>query len=283
MEKKNYKDFHRYISKMASNNRASRECNNADWTAFHYKISESYIKNLIDIAIEQQVVCLSDQAFYIYAIKMPSDYKSLIFLTNGHIIKSTESTSEIMVRYFRYKNSPYSVNSELGKLLDIHQKCPYLVEGQCFAPDGGSTRKDVSWIGLHHIHYIEAKGDQSVLKVWPYGEITLPVKIDRLNKMVENSCLMALMHQAIAHFVSKQYNFTTNQLAPENVITRQMNFLRHKFHLPNPIEIYHYMENQKVLHLLKTIMGIDFPTEREINELFPTLNSLKDCFGQINN
>lgn len=268
-------DFNRYMSRIPYNQRPKVRTISHTPYAFSHNLYDGQINGLIDIAIEQRVVCLNDQVFYVHALKDHPTYKSLIFQTNGHIIKSEELTSKIMLRYFRHKNTSYSVNSELGRLLDIHQKCPYLVEGICFAPDGGFSKNNVSWIGLHHIHYIEPNGESTILKIGPYGELVLPIKADRIHKMVHNSSLMALMHQAIANFVAKQYNFLANDRSSENVITQHIQHLSYQVQLPNPAEVYHFMEKQKVVHLLKHAMGIDFPTDHDFQTFFPELKLWK--------
>lgn len=250
-------------------------------SSFQYNLIETNLEYFINIAINQNVVCLNDQVIYILTVKDHHKYQSLIFHTNGDIIKSTETTSKIMLRYFRQKNSPYSAATELGKLLDIHQKCPYLIEDVCFAPEGGFTKNNVNWIGLHHIQYFEGDTDMSVLKIQPYSELILPLNIHRLKKMVHDSSMMAIMHQAISHFVMNQFSFLNKHTQTSNVVTQYIHKMSHQTSLPNPNEVYYYLEQQKLVNLMKSIMGIDFPSEEELNLLLPSLKTFKKNLSVI--
>lgn len=274
MKELKHPEFSRYIRKYQQEQITMPLQNTT--ASFHYNLIETNLEYFINIAMKQSVVCLNDQVIYILTIKDHHEYQSLVFYTNGHIVKSPETTSKIMLRYFRQKNSPYSAATELGKLLDIHQKCPYIIEGICFAPDGGFTKNNVNWIGLHHIQYFEGDNDMSVLKIQPYSELILPLNINRLHKMVHNSSLMAIMHQAISQFVMNQFSFLNEHSQTSNVITQYIHKMSHQTSIPNPYEVYHYLEQQKVVNLMKNIMGIDFPTEEELDMLIPSLKSFKD-------
>lgn len=245
-------------------------------STFQYNLVDTPIDELVDIAIHQNVVCLNDQAFYLLNLKDHKHYQSLIFHQSGDIVKSKESTSTIMLRFFRQKDSSYSSACELGKLLGIHQKCPYLIENCCFAPDKGFTKNNVNWIGFHHVGYFEGGSDRTTLKINTFGELTIPLKVERVKAMVHKCSLMAFMQQSIANFLTQQYSFLDDYSANSNIITQHIQKLNYQLPLPKPFEAYHFLEQQKVVQLMKNILGLDCPTKEEIETLLPSLKTIKE-------
>ena len=247
-----------------------------DQKPFTYNLLDQSEQTFIDIALEQNRVCLNDQALYIKTVTNNKTYQSLIFHTDGTIIKSCESTAVIMQRFFRHKGLPYSTHSQLGKLIKIHQKCPYMVNKICLAPEKGLSKNSVNWIGLHNVVYHTGDKDHTLLKTATYNELVIPLSQKKVDKMVHNSSLLALMHQAIRIYTAGHYGFLDHYPNQENVISHYIQSLRYQTQLPDPRDIYQYMEQQKVIGALKHIMGVDYPTKEEWDLMDPKLQAFFD-------
>ncbi|MER2064285.1 MAG: hypothetical protein ABS873_06505, partial [Alkalibacterium sp.] len=109
-------------------------------------------------AIEQNQLLVSTHSFYIYDLSSDKDteYNTLVFQLTGEILKSKETTTQIMNRYFDYRRVDYLFIKQFGKTLGISQLCPYVVGETMFVPDKGTAKNHSSWIAFHHLLYYES-------------------------------------------------------------------------------------------------------------------------------
>lgn len=273
MNKSLYNNINHYLNRL-NEETAPFNAESTQHRFFKYNVIDTTQSQLVDLALEQTVILLDEKAFYI--MKLTEDelpYQSLVFNIDGTILKSCETTSQIMTRYFKKLGSPYNDSSDLGKLLNITQKCPYVTEGVCFAPDGGVSKKPVNWIGLHHIKHFEGDTKSTTLCVAPQNELILPLPIHQVQTMIRNGSLIALMQQAMLESLIKQYSFLNTYIESKNVITDYIHKLKFEIPLPSPQELYRFMDQKRILNLLKTIMGVDYPTKNELDKILPSLET----------
>lgn len=249
-----------------------------------YNLVDTPLEQFVDLALDRKVIFLDEKAFYL--MKLTDDelpYRSLVFQIDGTILKSAETTGQIMARYFKRLQVPYSSSSDLGKLVNIHQKCPYVTEDVCFAPDGGVSKKSVNWVGLHHIKYFEGNMKKTTICLAPHSELVLPLSIQQVHTMVEHGSLIALMQQAILECLTKQFSFMNTYAHSNNVITDYIHKLKYEITLPSPQEMYQFMDQKRILNLLKSIMGVDYPTKEELDKVLPSLDTFRSYLDMDRN
>lgn len=90
-------------------------------------------------------------------------YRTLVFYEDGLIIKTMESSNQIMNRIFQQNGIPYEKIRFIIKSLEgkPHHCSPYVLGNVSFLPLRGPIKKDVTWISLGHLtsfHKISGSG-----------------------------------------------------------------------------------------------------------------------------
>lgn len=99
--------------------------------------------------IDSDVFCvLNLEEYYIF-----SEYKTLVFYTNGFLAKTNETSRTLMNRLFAKVGVPYEFMRPLLRLLTKEeQHCvPYVMGKHALLPIHGPTKKSVSWVNLANL------------------------------------------------------------------------------------------------------------------------------------
>lgn len=154
----------------------------------YLEISPKNLIRHIDTFIPLKKPFINKDTFLIYSLfdNQETVYNTLLFQVDGSSFKSKETTKTIMERFCK-SNVPYNTIRLLGKALDIHQKCPYVLGDVQFAPDRGTTKQYANWIGMHHVINIESSAESSLLHLTNHHELLLSLSFKSLLKIVENT------------------------------------------------------------------------------------------------
>ncbi|WP_423188952.1 hypothetical protein ACO1PF_10210 [Alkalibacterium sp. f15] len=117
----------------------------------------------LDLAIEQKHLLIDNETFYVYDLskEKSTPYNTLVFQLNGSPLKTLETTTKVMDRYFDYINVDYRWVRQFGHALNVKKCCPFVLGSHYLTPDSGAIRKHANWIAFHH-----------VLDFYPHGNRT---------------------------------------------------------------------------------------------------------------
>jgi len=118
-----------------------------------FDLTPDNIRGHLDIAIEQQYLLLDHETFYVYDLSKEKDtpYNTLVFQLSGSPLKSLETTTQVMTRYFKHVNVDYRWIRQFGQALKIKSCCPFVLGSHYFTPDRGVVRRHANWIAFHHV------------------------------------------------------------------------------------------------------------------------------------
>lgn len=238
-------------------------------------ISEETIRLSIQEAIDQSQLLISKYSFYIHDLSgdTESDYNTLVFQLTGEILKSKETTSQIMRRYFHYRNVEYGFIKQFGKTLGINQRCPYVVGETMFAPDKGTTKNNPNWIALHHVLQYEEKDTnaQTCMKIRQLHELTLPFPRKRIDDMVLKTARLYHMTKALSADLQDKLApfYEESRYEDINVIKKELTSLTAGYSPISIVKMFDYMSLHRANDILQSVLGEDNPYLDEIRASFP--------------
>lgn len=202
----------------------------------HFRIEEQCLKEYLPTSIHREKVLIDINTFYVCDISglKESDYNSLVFQIDGSSFKSMEKTSQIMNRYFKDHVS-YATIRHLGKAVNIHQKCPYVLGEIQFAPDKGPTQNQASWIGMHHVTHIEHHPMGSLLNITDHHELILNYPVRNVLVMAKQAFLLYYTQYKLQEEWKRLFDKFESAYSSPSVI-KQMHMKEiHKPEIPSPI------------------------------------------------
>ncbi|PRY82519.1 competence protein ComK [Alkalibacterium olivapovliticus] len=241
--------------------------------------SESYFLHLNE-AIEQTPLFLTKDSFYIQDISHLSEspYNTLVYQICGSILKTEETTSQVMKRYFQYLKVDYTFIQRIGKCIGINQRCPYVVGEVLFAPEKGSIKNNSSWIAFHHVVYLESISSHLVsFKIRKYHELILPLSYKRAADMIQKTT--SLYHTTKAISIDLQEKFTSRyqdtRLEDMHIIKKN---LTHQSLGQPTIELttlFEFLSLHRANDMLQTVLGEDNPYMEDLRKQFPLPTAYK--------
>lgn len=151
-----------------------------------FKIDAEKPLAYLDIAIEQSVLCVTPHTFYISDLSQNKEtpYNCILFQTKGVPLKTTETTTKVMNRFFSSRGIRYSWLQHYGRSIGIGQKCPGVIGSYYFVPDKGTSKKHASWIGMQYVlQALPLANKKTLLSISEYHELVVSLSI----KSVEHS------------------------------------------------------------------------------------------------
>lgn len=226
-------------------------------------------------AIEQSRLLVSSLSFYIYDLSYDRDteYNTLVFQLSGEILKSKETTSQIMNRYFDYRRVDYTFIKQFGKTLGINQRCPYVVGETMFVPDKGTAKNHSSWIAFHHVLYYEelAASKLTCFKIRQLHELALHFSIKKADDMFMKTSRLYHTTKALSTDLQKMFVpfYEESRYEDLNVIKKELTSLTAGHSPLSIVKVFDYMSLHRANNMLQTVFGEDNPYQDEIKAAFP--------------
>lgn len=153
-----------------------------------FQIDPDNLETYIDQALPQKKIIVDSETIYVCDLTHMKDinYNSLVLQRNGDSLKSMETTKQVMQQYFD-NHTPYIIMQQLGKIVDISSKCPYVYGTTIFVPEKGPSKQSVNWIALHHMKHFSSYENQTVISFVDKHEITVNLTVKKLTVLFEQA------------------------------------------------------------------------------------------------
>lgn len=248
---------------------------------FHSPLSSLHITpenmlSYIDMAIPQKKLLIDEYSFYILDLSQnqETEYNTLVFQKEGVPLKTVEKTSKVMDRFFSHSKVTYTSMQFLGKILGIHQKCPYVLGREIFAPDKGTSKNEANWIAFHHVRKVSAIDDQSLLSIYPYHELTIELNVKSVYRMLDRVSLIVETQKKIMKESIRLLEQKNNSSPVENVV--QKHYRNSSIpEIPSLFSLHNQLVYVQALQMLGKVFGEDDPYLDDIREAFPLLNDME--------
>lgn len=244
-------------------------------------INNESLSLYLDEAFEQKQLLLTPDSFYIQDISHinESEYNTVVYQISGSILKTHETTSQVMKRYFHYLEVDYSFVQRIGKCIGINQRCPYVVGETLFAPERGSTKNNSSWIAFHNIVYVEALDNQLInFKVRDFHDLTLPLSKKRTADMIQKSTSLYHTTKAISIDFQDKFSSRYQEHAFEDMHIIKKELANKMLGQPTVslTDLIDYLSLHRANDMLQAVLGEENPYLDEIKAAFPLSLSYKD-------
>lgn len=153
------------------------------------QVTPENILTYLDMAIPQKILLIDDHSFYVFDLSnnKETEYNTLVFQKEGVPLKTVEKTNEVMSRFFSHSKVSYESIQFLGKILGIHQKCPYVLGHKSFAPERGISKNNANWIAFHHVENVSAIDNYSLLSIHPHHELIIKFEYQKSPSYVRSN------------------------------------------------------------------------------------------------
>lgn len=242
--------------------------------------ADTLIQNL-DEAIEQYPLLLTQETFYIQDISThtETDYNTVVYQTCGSILKTKETSSQVMTRYFHYMKVDYAFIQQIGKCIGISQRCPYVLGELFFSPEKGTVKKNSSWIAFHNVLYSESLSTTDIcLKIRHFHELILPLSSKRLAEMTRKSAHLYYTIKMISLDIQEKFSSPMHNDPPQelNIVKKELavHLIGHR-----PVSLtslFEHISIHRASEILQTVLGEGNPYLDEINQIFPLKNVFRD-------
>lgn len=237
------------------------------------KIDPKNILSFLDLAIPMQNCPIDEGSFYVFDLSGVGEtsYNTLVFQLFGSPLKTTETTSVVMERYFQKCKMSYGTVKFLANLVGITQKCPYVIGNKFFAPDKGTSKNHANWIAIHHVKEVENYGNQSILSIRKNHELILNLTLDKVYKMAENVKLITRSQQKMMQDYLSHWNVRASTKKADCIIDK-IDVKLPKI-LPNVLSYQSQLVHVQALQMLSTLFKEGDPYLDQLKENFPHLKN----------
>lgn len=185
-------------------------------------IKEDNVFDFLDVALIQTYLLLDDDSFYVCDLSKftSTAYNTLVFQINGTILKSEETTTQIITRYMKYIGIDYKATMQLGKSVGIFSQCPFVYGTLCFTPLNGASKKSVSWIGLHHVQAITPHLKATYFNIDGKHELILNISHKSVSRLIRQTKILSDSQQRMTTEWLTLMHHQKECSARPNVVTR---------------------------------------------------------------
>lgn len=176
----------------------------------------------IDLAIEQKYLLLDHETFYIYDLskEKSTPYNSLVFQLTGAPLKSLETTTKIMTRYFKYVNVDYRWVRQFGLALKIKSCCPFVLGSYYFTPDRGVVKRSGNWIAFHHVLDMHPHPEGTLFNFSNRHQLITKQSLKHMTHLAHQTRLMAESQNKIAREWLNLQEKQKGTYSTDNIIDR---------------------------------------------------------------
>ncbi|MCA9765894.1 MAG: competence protein ComK [Carnobacterium sp.] len=237
--------------------------------------TQTALKEIADNCIEFNHIVITNQVIYIKDISKlsSSPFNSLIFYLNQEPLKSKETTTEIMNRYFEANLVPYHYVKLIGRSIGIQKCCPYVYNTIAYIPEKGPSNAPVSWYALHHVvHAI--KNNQSNLTFLHFRnqhEFSLELGKKGYERQLVHVINLYSLQQLFKKRIMADFNLIELPSAEKelNVIQKRLQTATSIYLEPHSLQQFlNYLVYFKVQELLTKVLGEENPFIEEIMSTF---------------
>ncbi|API89766.1 hypothetical protein BKP56_11065 [Marinilactibacillus sp. 15R] len=237
-------------------------------SATTFQICSEELKKYINQAIPLKKIIVDSETLYVCDISnlADSDYNSLVFQYRGDVLKSKETTTQIMQSYFN-DHVPYSTIQNLGRVININRKCPYVAGTIVFVPDKGPSKQNVNWIGLHHLKNYSSYKDKTLLSFVHHHELIINLNIKNVHKLFDQAIRLYLVELQISR--EWQLLFApTQSFDTDTLLQRKTRSKMTGTDAPSPIGWHTKLVYSLSYKMVTLTLGEDDPYLEDIKEAF---------------
>lgn len=233
--------------------------------------TQELLQGLTDTCIEFNHIVITNKVFYIKDISQltSTPFNSLVFYLNQEPLKSKETTTEIMNRYFKANLIPYDYVRFTGRCIGIQKCCPYVSSDSAFVPEKGPTNRSVNWYAMHHVVQ-EVKDKQTNLTSLHFRnqlELVLDLGKTGYEKQLERVMNLYSLHHLAKKRLMKEYH-----LIEFPMVEQELNVIQKRMQTATPVHLesdyshrfFNYLAYFKVQELLAKVLGEENPFIEEI-------------------
>lgn len=246
--------------------------NNMFYSEQPFQIDSETIHQYVDEAIEQKYVSLNHQSFYIADLSKNhhTPFNTLVFQTSGAPLKTYETTTQVMNRFFSTKRVNYSWIQNLGRALRINQKCPYVIGPYYFAPDRGVSKKQANWIGMHYTtDSITLSPKKTLLKIDCIHELTVNLSQKTVTNMVDRVYSLSHAQYMMVKEWVDLFQEPLDTVPRNNLISRYANERKQGETIPSIISWTSHLSYLQAREMLIEILEEGDPYLDDLNKKFP--------------
>lgn len=240
------------------------------------QINPENILTYLDMAIPQKKLLIDDYSFYVFDLSKnkKTEYNTLVFQKEGVPLKTVEKTSQVMSRFFSHSKVSYESIQFLGKILDIHQKCPYVLGNKSFAPDRGTSKKDANWIAFHHVENVSSIDNRSLLSIHPHHELVIEMNTKRVYQMLDRISLIAEAERRLVKESTELFERRFSSLPTNNVVERHLRS-GNVPEIPSVLSLHNQLIYVKAIQVLSEVFEEEDPYYDDIRKAFPILKEIE--------
>ncbi|MGB3159749.1 MAG: competence protein ComK [Carnobacterium sp.] len=240
-----------------------------------FRFTQAVLEEIAESCIEFNHIVLTNQVIYVKDISAlkSTPFNTLIFYLNHDPVKSKETTTEIMNRYFETNLLPYDYIKLAGKCIGINKCCPYVYNGIAYVPEKGPTNAHVSWYAMHHVIHAtkENKSTVTFLHFRNQHELSFEFGKKGYEKQLERVINLYALQQLF-----KQRMMTDFNLMECTPTENELNVIHKRLQVAAPLLLKSYSFQQflnyllffKVQELLTKVLGEENPYIEDIMSTF---------------
>lgn len=239
------------------------------------KIDPQNALSFLDIAIPMKKCLIDETTFYVLDLSTvkQTSYNTLVFQLFGSPLKTTETTTQVMERYFRLRKINYGSMKFFAKVVGITQKYPYVVGNESFAPDKGYSKNHVNWLAMHHVREAESIGNQSLLCIQRHHELILDLTINKIHTMATNIKLIRCSQQKMILDYLEHMNVRALTKKTPSIIDHME--VRLPKTIPNILSFHNQLIHRQAEEILSTLFKEGDPYREELKDISDRLNDNK--------
>ncbi|WP_034549749.1 competence protein ComK [Carnobacterium funditum] len=237
--------------------------------------TQTALQDIADNCLEFNHIVLTNKVIYVKDISKvkSTPFNTLIFYLNQHPIKSMETTTEIMNRYFESNLVSYQYIKLIGRSIGIKKCCPYVYNDIVYVPEKGPTNAAVSWYAMHHVLFA-IKSNQSKLTFLHFrnqDELSFDLGKKGYENQLERVINLYSLQQLFKKRVMSDFNLI--EVAP---LDKELNVIQKRLQTATPVYLephslqrfLNYLLYFKVQELLTKVLGEENPFIEEIMSTF---------------
>lgn len=237
--------------------------------------TQPFLQKIADTCIEFAHIVITNKVIYVKDISAltSTPFNSLVFYLDLEPLKSKETTTEIMNRYFSTKLIPFDYIKFVGRCIGIQKCCPHVSSHTAFVPEKGPSNAPVNWYAMHHVVYAE-KDKQSQFTFLHFRnqqEFALDLGKKGYDKQLER-----VMNLYSLHHLAKKRVMTEYHLVESPMVEQELNVIQKHMQIAIPIQLkpnygrrfFNYLTYFKMQELLTKVLGEDNPYIDEVMQSF---------------
>lgn len=237
-----------------------------------YKLSGQHLIKALETCFESTSLFPNKQTYYVMDISHNKDtpYNTVMYQLNKSPMKSIETTTVIMNRYFDSKHFSYSCMKKFGEPFGYTYVLPYIFGETLFVPERGPSKQTASWYALHHVgnYTFDSNEKKLVLFSDQHPLISLDTSTSGFEKQLNIASHLYYIQKKLIDQTMIQLDYCRILNLSVNIVHRQLEQM--SYQLPNftALDYIDYMSYFKAQQFISTLFGEDNPYLEDIQAFF---------------